>query len=167
MYIKEEIKVIRGFKDEYAFLSNYEPCTVIDGYGRAFKNAEAMYQSYKFIDRDIIEEFTKLTADEAKQLAKKYANKVKSNWDDVKDEAMKKTVTAKFLQNDDLGKKLLATGNAYLMEANDWWDNYWGVYPSTGEVGKDGLNRLGEIIMDVRSKLQYIMATYKKERSIR
>lgn len=55
---------------------------------------------------------------------------------------------AKFLQNPDLADKLVATGDAELIEGNTWGDTVWGVCNGSGE------NRLGEILMRVRSEIQ-------------
>ena len=57
-------------------------------------------------------------------------------------------VKAKFEQNEDLQKKLLATEDAYLEEGNTWGDRIWGT------VNGVGANNLGEILMNVRKELQ-------------
>lgn len=56
-------------------------------------------------------------------------------------------VTAKFEQNPELAARLIATAPAELIEGNSWGDTYWGV------CGGQGENRLGLILMAVRSKL--------------
>ena len=61
---------------------------------------------------------------------------------------MYNTLVAKFTQNPDLAKKLLATGDALLIEGNTWNDRYWGVCRGKGE------NRLGILLMLVREDLQ-------------
>ena len=57
-------------------------------------------------------------------------------------------VKAKFEQNEDLQKKLLATEDAYLEEENTWGDRIWGT------VNGVGANNLGRILMNVRKELQ-------------
>jgi len=47
-----------------------------------------------------------------------------------------------------LRKKLLATGNATLIEGNTWGDTYWGVCKGKGQ------NKLGKLLMELRSELR-------------
>ena len=61
---------------------------------------------------------------------------------------MKDIVLAKFTQNQFLKEKLLATGDAYLIEGNTWGDRVW------GQVNGVGQNRLGKILMEVRDMLK-------------
>ena len=65
---------------------------------------------------------------------------------DVKDNIMYFIIRNKFIQNDDLMEKLVATGNAELIEGNWWKDTYWGVCEGIGE------NKLGKILMQVRKE---------------
>ena len=55
-------------------------------------------------------------------------------------------VRNKFIPNDDLMEKLIATGNAELIEGNWWKDTYWGVCDGIGE------NKLGKILMQIRKE---------------
>ena len=66
---------------------------------------------------------------------------------------MREVVWAKFSQNPELGKKLLATGDRYLEETNWWGDRLWGVYQGEGE------NLLGKILMETRARLAKESAT--------
>ena len=47
-----------------------------------------------------------------------------------------------------MAAKLLATGDAELVEGNTWGDRFWGV------SGGNGLNWLGRLLMEVRSDLK-------------
>jgi len=60
---------------------------------------------------------------------------------------MRAVIWAKFSQNPELAKKLVATGDRYLEETNWWGDKIWGVYRGEGQ------NLLGKIIMDARARL--------------
>lgn len=53
------------------------------------------------------------------------------------------------MQNPTLCKALLATGNCHLVEGNNWGDYF------LGSVNGHGENHLGEILMDIRAKLQF------------
>ena len=61
---------------------------------------------------------------------------------------MKDIVRAKFSQNEELAKKLLATNDEYLIEGNTWGDRFWGT------VNGEGRNQLGIILMQVRDELR-------------
>ena len=52
------------------------------------------------------------------------------------------------MQHYDLAQKLIATGNAYLEEGNQWGDKFWGTVNGTGE------NMLGKILMKERDILR-------------
>jgi hypothetical protein len=56
-------------------------------------------------------------------------------------------VWAKYSQNPELAKKLLATRDRYIDETNWWGDTIWRVYRGEGQ------NLLGKILMNVRSRL--------------
>lgn len=71
---------------------------------------------------------------------------VRSNWDDDKMRLMADLLLQKF-ENTELGGRLLATGNKYLVEGNTWNDTLWGV--SNGR----GRNLLGLMLMEVREAL--------------
>lgn len=65
----------------------------------------------------------------------------------VKDHFMFAALTAKFTQHGDIRQELLDTGSAFLVE-NTIGDPYWGNGPS-----RNGLNKLGRMLMLLRSRL--------------
>ena len=94
---------------------------------------------------------------EAKQYAKTMDKR--TDWDMIKEKIMYKVVKQKFIQNSSLGQKLLDTENAYLIEGNNWGDQFWGICPVVGDVGIDGLNMLGTILMIIRNELKPLPKT--------
>jgi len=66
----------------------------------------------------------------------------------TKDLIMYEVVYAKFTQHKALNELLLGTGTTYIVEAAEH-DPYWGWGPS-----RNGLNKLGRILMAVRTVLQ-------------
>lgn len=80
-------------------------------------------------------------------------------WDAVKQDVMLKGNWCKYSQNEELGKKLLETGNATLAEASPY-DKVWGIgmkEKQAGEVGPDGWkgeNLLGKCLEQVRERLR-------------
>ena len=66
----------------------------------------------------------------------------------MKYDVMYQVCKAKFLQNPDLARKLVETGDAELVEGNTWGDKVWGVCDGVGE------NNLGKTLMRIRDELQ-------------
>lgn len=143
--------VINEFIGEYAWLSNFYP-SIIKYEGVIYETAEAAFQAQKCVDADEKALFIGLAPSKAKKLGKKVL--LRPDWETVKDIIMYKLLWIKFTANLELKDKLLATGDTLLIEGNHWHDKYWGVCPFNGEPGEDGLNRLGELLMRVRSQLQ-------------
>ena len=63
-------------------------------------------------------------------------------------------VLLKFQSHEDLRNQLFATGDAELIEGNDWHDNYWGNCECPRCVSIEGQNHLGKILMRVRNNLR-------------
>lgn len=138
---------ISEFRKKYSFLSNYsEKCFIWKD--RMFCNSEAAFQSEKSLDLTVRDSFTRLTPKEAKAAGRRV--KLRPDWEEVKDGLMEEIVYEKFSQNDGLAIKLLETGDATLIEGNNWHDQYWGVDLETGE----GENKLGIILMRVRDRIR-------------
>jgi ribA/ribD-fused uncharacterized protein len=137
-------KKIGGFVAEYRWLSNFFPCRV-EWDGLVYGSAEAAFHAAKYPEAERVL-FTKLDATEAKELShtKPYD---KVAWEKRKLRVMHEIVWAKYSQNPELGKKLLATGDRYLEETNWWGDRVWGVYRGEGQ------NLTGKALMDIRARL--------------
>ena len=131
------------FDGQYGFLSNFyhSPIALV---GHSFLNGEAAFQAFKDMKR--MGEFKTIKPSRAKSLGRQV--NLRSDWEDVKTMVMEDVVFAKFTQNLDLQKQLLATGDRLLVEGNWWKDNVWGVSNGRGE------NRLGIILMKVRTHLR-------------
>ena len=54
----------------------------------------------------------------------------------------------KFTEHLDLQERLLATGDAILIEGNTWNDTYWGVCNGVGK------NTLGQLLMKIREEIR-------------
>jgi ribA/ribD-fused uncharacterized protein len=65
-------------------------------------------------------------------------------WDSIKVQCMREVVWMKFYQHSSIRKQLVDTGDAMLVEGNDWGDKFW------GRVDGKGYNKLGVILMEVR-----------------
>ncbi|CAN5536248.1 NADAR family protein [soil metagenome] len=137
---------IAEFQGEYRFLSNFFPATV-EFEGITYPTVEHAYQSAKTLD---MAERKRIAALPAPSDAKREGRKLKlrDDWETAKFDVMETCVRYKFTHDADLRAKLLATGDAILEEGNHWGDRVWGVVDGVGE------NRLGKILMKVRSELR-------------
>lgn len=96
-----------------------------------------------------------------KQRGKRMLPKESSSWRERKVEVMTALCRAKFQQNTSLKNTLLSTGNAPLLEANEW-DSFWGIGMSsanpklldwTRDSREFGKNVLGGILEKLRAEL--------------
>ena len=140
------MKEIMTFRGEYQFLSNMYPASFVWD-GRPYRNSEAAFQSAKSLDPAVRDRFSEMTGVAAKREGKKVL--LRADWERVKDGVMEEVVREKFLQNPDLLRKLIDTGDRELTDGNRWHDRYWGVDLMSGE----GENRLGIILMKLRAEL--------------
>lgn len=140
---KMQNTAITSFRGKYAFLSNFYEA-LIEYNGFHFRNNEAAFQAMK--NPREADRFTELSARDAKALGKKVH--LRQDWEDAKVRIMYEVCLAKFSQHPELKERLLATGNSFLEEGNDWGDIEWGVCNGYGK------NRLGKILMLVRRDLQ-------------
>lgn len=135
------VEVIDKFEGEYAFLSNFSevpgtPMTV-----------EHYFQSCKTTDPDEAARIgLAATPGQAKKMGRNPNLHLKPNWEEIKDGVMLEGLRWKF-SHPDLREKLLATGDAELIEGNFWGDTYWGVCNGVGK------NMLGKLLMQVRDEI--------------
>lgn len=134
---------IKTFKGDNFFLSNFYVAPVFYQ-GIRFENNEAAFQAAKCPER--MRDFCGLSPQAAKRLGRRV--ELRSDWENVKYDVMYQVCKAKFLQNPDLLRKLMATGEAELVEGNTWGDQVWGVCNGVGE------NHLGRTLMKIRSELR-------------
>ena len=138
---------ITSFRGDYRFLSNFYPSRV-RLQGLAYPTAEHAYQAMKCADPAEREVFVSLDSPGA---AKRRGQLVelRPDWERVKKRVMLAVVTAKFTQDEALGRRLVATEDAELEEGNNWHDNFWGACICSKHVGL-GLNYLGRTLEFVR-----------------
>lgn len=140
--------VIDSFDGEYDFLSNFYNCPVTYK-GITYRNSEAAFQAQKVTDvYTQVRLFTDVTASMAKKAGRNCD--LRKDWDDIRVDEMREIVLQKFLQNPRLEARLLATGNAVLIEGNWWNDRFWGVCKG------EGCNMLGMILMEVREYIRHL-----------
>ena len=133
-------------KDEYGWMSNFYPSPV-SLKGTTWPTTEHYFQAQKFAGTPDEEEVRLANSPMlAARMGRSRARPLRSDWERVKDEVMLEALRAKFAQHEGLEAKLLATGEARLVERTSK-DRYW----ADGGDGK-GRNRLGELLMKVREE---------------
>ena len=138
-------------RDEpYYEFTNFAMYTVqIDG--STWPTTEHYFQAQKFVGTPYAQAICHLaTPREAFDFTRKPEVHLwrRSDWEQVKEDIMKKALLAKFTQHNDLRLSLLSTRNRKLVEHTSN-DNYWG----DGGDGS-GKNRLGYLLMSVREELR-------------
>jgi len=128
--------------------SNFAPFG-IDLDDARWPTVEHYYQAQKFADAELRRQIR--TAEKpiiAKSFADKHRDRMRPDWDAVKDAVMDRAVRRKFELHPQLRALLLATGDEDIVEAAPT-DYYWG-------VGRDGTgqNKLGKIIERIRAELR-------------
>lgn len=130
-------------------LSNFSRHAIFVG-GCVWPTVEHFYQAKKFADTPYEETIRRC---QTPMQAKIRANSLteehqRRDWGNVKEAVMLEALRAKFLQHPDLAELLLSSGDRHLVE-HTRNDIYWG----DGGDGS-GKNRLGHLLMQVRSELQ-------------
>lgn len=142
---KKDPMVINGFFGQYRFLSNFWYANVTM-YDIVFPTNEHAYQYAKSIDPQFQQSILAAkTPRDARTLGRKAV--LRPDWESVKVDFMRYLVWNKFSTHEHLKRQLLATGDAQLIEGNNWGDVFWGVCKGQGH------NWLGHLLMETRSKL--------------
>lgn len=134
--------------DEYGCFSNFSK----HGFelnGKYWMTSEHYFQAQKFVETEF-EEQVRLSATpmEAANKGRDRSKPLRKDWEEVKDDIMRRAVLEKFKANTDARNMLLSTGNEDIIEKTTK-DYYWGC----GEDGT-GKNMLGKILMETREILR-------------
>ncbi len=165
-YLEKDPEPITRFRDGNHFLSNMFPVPggIVLGQSLGLPadtapTSEHIYMALRFNDKDKQEEI--LAAKDGK-VARKIAHRhTKDSPDElvdgflanniVKVRLMETALELKFDYGTEMARLLLSTGEAELIEGNNWDDNFWGRSPADNE---EGLNWLGYLLEDRRSFLR-------------
>jgi ribA/ribD-fused uncharacterized protein len=151
--------VIAQFRGDYRFLSNFypSPFTVrAEGmvwlaatFEHGFQAAK-VYASEGWDHEQRVAWLTKVMDAPKPGQAKALGRKIPldtARWEAMSLDVMRGCLLSKF-DDEDLRARLLATGDALLVEGNTWGDTKWGVCRGVGE------NLLGKTLMQVRDTLR-------------
>jgi ribA/ribD-fused uncharacterized protein len=143
------MKAIRFYRlnEPYGEFSNFSPHP-IELKGRLWPTSEHFFQAQKFAGTEY-EEAVRQTKSPmiAARMGRSRERPLRTDWESVKDDAMREALKAKFDQHPALRSLLLHTGDAQLIEHTKN-DNYW----ADGGDGR-GKNRLGQLLMELRTLL--------------
>lgn len=150
-------------REQFGFLSNFYPSTIAIE-DETWPTTEHFYQGqksrlseYRHVVRAAVSpgQAKRLGADPAlpqsqsgQSWFRASGTDIRADWQQVKLEVMRIAVRAKFTQNADLARLLLATASAELIEDSEH-DQFWG-----RTKNGDGLNWLGRVLMEVRATLE-------------
>lgn len=150
LWLSEKMNEVIGFYPrEFYPLDNFSSFKV-EWNGYLYSSVEEAYQAASFMgsDEEMVQAIKKShSADEAQRLA--YANKDKrrDDWDLIKLDVMELLLRLKLEQNPYVLKKLLQTGDYYIVEDSPK-DSFWGWGPD-----RCGENQLGRLWMKLRKEL--------------
>ncbi|WP_437736833.1 NADAR family protein [Sorangium sp. So ce1335] len=135
-------------QDEYGCFSNFSRHG-FEADGRYWPTAEHYFQAQKFAGTEHEERIRRAaTPALAKEMGRDWRLPLRSDWDSVKDDVMRRAVLRKFETHADIREILLATGDEEIVERSPS-DYYWGC----GAEGV-GRNMLGKILMETRALLR-------------
>lgn len=142
---------IDKFDGEFAFLSNFYPSAISDGY-TTFPTVEHYFQACKCEYMDDYDAIAAApTPGQAKRLGRQAV--LRDDWEQNKLNVMETALRKKFAIPE-LREKLLATGDAYLVEGNFWHDNTWGDCGCEKCKHTHGQNNLGKLLMKIRTDIR-------------
>ncbi len=139
------MEIIKSFRGEYEFLSNFYGA-LVSFEGERYPSVEAAFQAAKTLNLEQRKNFRIM---DSPQTARYWGRRLKlrPDWDEIKDGVMLECLRSKFAWPH-LREKLLATGDAILIEGNRHGDKYW------GQVAGEGKNTLGKLLMQVRDEIK-------------
>jgi ribA/ribD-fused uncharacterized protein len=137
---------ITDFRGHYRFLSNFSP-SPLSVEGVEYPTVEHAYQAMKTLDMRMRRSISSApTPGIAESMGKRL--KLRDDWEKVKLDTMEVLLHLKFQPESPLAERLLATGDAELVEGNTWGDRIWGVCNGVGT------NYLGRLLMKQREFLR-------------
>jgi len=141
---------ILEFFGHYRFLSNFWPCQVLYE-GILYPSVEHAYQAAKSDCQQIRLNIASCATTAA---AKRCGRTVtpRAGWTGMKVGVMRDLLRLKFA-DEYLRNRLLATGDAEIVEGNNWHDSFWGRCNCAIHEGT-GTNWLGKLLMEIRKEWQ-------------
>jgi ribA/ribD-fused uncharacterized protein len=139
-------KPIVTFRGQYGFLSNFWAID-LEYEGIVFPTLEHAFQAAKTTSMPVRRAISRLSSPgEAKKMGRGLT--LRDDWDNIRLDVMETLLRQKFMPGTSVANALKLTGDAELVEGNNWGDKFWGQSP----IGI-GHNHLGKLLMKIRSEL--------------
>lgn len=135
---------IKGFRGDYAWLSNMFLCPLKMPDGVTYPSRENAFQAQKTKDIGLRRRISVVSPRDAKRIGRNIL--LVDDWDEIRVKVMFSVLENFFHQNELYKEKLIMTEDKYIEETNSWGDRFWGVCDGIGE------NALGHILMELRSR---------------
>lgn len=147
-------EVIRSFTGDYAFLSNF----YVEKSGTT---VEHRFQAAKAKNDPALRDeiLAAPTPGKAKRLGRAVSLSL-NWWHGVRMEVMENALREKF-SDPTLRRWLIDTKDAFLIEGNQWHDQFWGTCHCKVHKDRPGYNYLGQLLMKLRA--EYIMEDNVRE----
>ena len=141
------------FDGKYAFLSNFYPSPITPFADNiTYPTVEHAFQAFKTTNiNKRLEIASQPTPGKAKRLGRSVD--MRPEWRDIRKDIMYICLKDKF-SDPSLRERLLATGNAELIEGNTWHDNVWGDCHCPKCQNIPGENNLGKLLMKIREEIR-------------
>ena len=134
--------------EPYGEFSNFTAFP-IDIEGKTWPTSEHYFQAQKFAGTEHEELIrSELSPMVAAKMGRDRNRPFRPDWEQIKDDVMRRAIRAKFTQHASLRNLLLGTGDSILVEHTKN-DAYWG----DGGDGT-GKNMLGKLLMEIRGELR-------------
>ena len=153
-YAISESVIFAKTSEEFGGLSNMAPGYPLYINENIIPNSEALYQAMRYplfpdIQFEIISQNSPMTA---KMISKKYLEKTRQDWEQVKVKVMRWCLEVKLCQNWEKFSSLLnETGHKSIVEYSAK-DSFWGALKTEDKNKLSGLNALGRLLMDLRER---------------
>ncbi|XZE36353.1 NADAR family protein [Pirellulaceae bacterium SH501] len=134
--------------EKYGEFSNFASFPIeLDG--KIWPSSEHYFQAQKFVGTEHEEAIrSEESPMKAAKMGRERNRPLRSDWEAVKNDIMRRAIHAKFTQHEQLRHLLINTGDAVLVEHTKN-DSYWG----DGGDGT-GMNMLGQMLMETRDQLR-------------
>jgi ribA/ribD-fused uncharacterized protein len=132
----------------YGCFSNFSAHS-FDLDGKTWKTSEHYFQAQKYVNTEFFDKvWAAHSPRQAADIGRNRDLPRRTDWEDFKEDVMRKALYAKFTSHSQLKDILMSTNNEELVEKTSG-DYYWGC----GTEGT-GRNRLGVLLMELRDKLR-------------